>query len=59
VEDFINFYLANAATLSADVGYVQFPQEFYDTITERWESRTAGSLFSGASGSVGEILSIN
>jgi phosphate transport system substrate-binding protein len=59
VEDFINFYLENAATLSADVGYVQFPQEFYDVVGERWESRTAGSIFSGASGSVGEILGVN
>jgi phosphate transport system substrate-binding protein len=59
VEDFVNYYLENAATLSADVGYVQFPQEFYDSITERWESRTTGSIFSGASGSVGEILGVN
>jgi phosphate transport system substrate-binding protein len=59
VADFVDYYLANAATLSADVGYVQFPQEFYDTITARWESRTAGSIFSGASGSVGEILGVN
>ena len=56
VAAFVDFYLENAATLAADVGYVQFPQEFYDIISDRWESRTTGSIFSGATGSVGEIL---
>jgi phosphate transport system substrate-binding protein len=59
VQAFVDFYLENAATLSADVGYVQFPQAFYDVITERWATRETGSIFSGVEGSVGEILGVN
>jgi phosphate transport system substrate-binding protein len=59
VEAFVNFYLENAATLATDVGYVKFPEQFYQTISDRWQSRTTGSVFSGASGSVGEILGID
>jgi phosphate transport system substrate-binding protein len=56
VTAFVDFYIEHVPTLATDVGYVQFPQEFYAIITERWNSRTMGSLFSGADGTVGEIL---
>jgi phosphate transport system substrate-binding protein len=59
VQAFVNFYLENVPALSGDVGYVRFPDNFYQIITERWTSRTTGSVFSGASGSVGEILGAN
>jgi len=58
VEAFVDFYLENAATLATDVGYVRFPASFYDAIKARWEAAETGSLFSGATGSVAEILGI-
>ena len=58
VEGFVDFYLENVAELAPQVGYVQFPEEFYEVIGERWSSRTPGSIFSGAEGTVGEILGV-
>ncbi len=58
VEAFVDFYLENAAFLAADVGYVKFPDSFYDAIKARWAAAETGSLFSGATGSVAEILGI-
>jgi phosphate transport system substrate-binding protein len=58
VQAFVDFYLENAGELSSAVGYVQFPEEFYEAITERWEARTTGTIFSDASGSVAEILGV-
>jgi phosphate transport system substrate-binding protein len=59
VKAFVDFYLENAATLSGDVGYVQFPPAFYTKINTIWTSGTVGSIFSGKSGSVGSILGVN
>jgi phosphate transport system substrate-binding protein len=59
VKAFVDFYLANVPSLAADVGYVKFPDNFYAVITETWTSGTTGSIFSGVSGSVGEILGVN
>jgi hypothetical protein len=55
----VDFYLENVPTLAPEVGYVQFPDEFYDVILETWTSRTTGSIFSGADGTVGEILGVD
>jgi phosphate transport system substrate-binding protein len=59
VKAFVEYYLENVPVLAADVGYVKFPDNFYTAITERWEAGETGSIFSGASGSVGEILGVN
>jgi phosphate transport system substrate-binding protein len=59
VKAFVDYYLENVPELSADVGYVKFPDNFYVKITEIWTGGTTGTIFSGASGSVGEILGVN
>ncbi len=59
VEAFIDYYLENVATLASDVGYVGFPQIFYDAIIARWEARATGTIFSGAEGSVADILGVD
>ena len=58
VQAFVDFYLDNVPALAADVGYVRFPDSFYEVIRGRWDSRETGSMFSGAAGSVGEILGV-
>jgi phosphate transport system substrate-binding protein len=58
VQAFVDFYLENVPDLAPEVGYVQFPEDFYTTIGETWEARTPGTIFSGADGTVGEILGV-
>jgi len=48
VKAFVDFYLKNAAKLSAEVGYVKFPDRFYNLVTTRWESRKAGTMYANA-----------
>jgi phosphate transport system substrate-binding protein len=59
VAAFVDFYLESVAILAADVGYVQFPEPFYEVITERWLNGEVGSIFSGVEGTVGEILGVS
>src|SRR5690606_198009 len=59
VAGFVDFYVENVGELATDVGYVRFPDNFYEAIRTRWENRETGSIFSGAEGSVGEILGID
>jgi phosphate transport system substrate-binding protein len=49
VESFVQFYLENAGTLAADVGYVGMPEDAYNLALQRFESRTTGTVF-GAEG---------
>ena len=58
VRAFVDFYLDNAGFLSSDVGYVRFPEGFYDKVKSIWATGTTGSLFSGRKGTVQEILGI-
>jgi phosphate transport system substrate-binding protein len=58
VRAFVDFYLENAGFLSSDVGYVKFPDPFYDKVRSIWAAGTTGSLFSGKQGTVQEILGI-
>jgi phosphate transport system substrate-binding protein len=58
VKAFVDFYMENAAELSADVGYVKFPDAFYTKIDSIWTSGTVGTIFSGKSGTVKQILGI-
>jgi phosphate transport system substrate-binding protein len=48
VHRFIDFYLDHAALLAEDVGYVEFPEHYYELITERWETGRTGSMFLNA-----------
>jgi phosphate transport system substrate-binding protein len=58
VKAFVDFYMENAAELSADVGYVKFPDAFYTKIDSIWTSGTVGTIFSGKTGTVKQILGI-
>jgi phosphate transport system substrate-binding protein len=59
VRAFIDFYLENAAFLATDVGYIRFPEPFYEKIKAYWAAGTTGTVFSGKTGTVGEILGVN
>lgn len=61
VEAFVNFYLENAGTLAAEVGYVALPDRAYELAKERVAKRVTGSVFSGGSQvgvSIEELLKI-
>ena len=58
VQKFVDFYLDSAPALATEVGYVPFPDRFYDEIRERWQAGVTGSIFSGTHGTVGEILGV-
>jgi phosphate transport system substrate-binding protein len=49
VKAFIEYYLANAAKLVREVGYVPLPQEVYDLALERFKAGKTGSVFTGGS----------
>jgi phosphate transport system substrate-binding protein len=59
VKAFVDFYLEHAGELSTDVGYVNFPADFYTKITSIWTSGTPGSIFTGRTDAVGTILGVN
>jgi phosphate transport system substrate-binding protein len=48
VKGFVDFYLKNVAELSADVGYVKFPDTFYPLVTRRWETQKTGTMYANA-----------
>lgn len=54
VDAFLNFYLDEARTLSAEVGYVPFPELLYDGIKARYKNRVTGTL-AGQKGTVQEL----
>jgi phosphate transport system substrate-binding protein len=58
VKAFVDYYLENVAVLAPDVGYVRFPDAFYNKIESIWTSGTTGSIFAGKSGSVANILGV-
>ncbi|MEJ5240790.1 MAG: PstS family phosphate ABC transporter substrate-binding protein [Anaerolineales bacterium] len=47
IDLFIKFYLENAASLSAEVGYIPLPQEIYQLALERYNKRITGTVFGG------------
>jgi phosphate transport system substrate-binding protein len=49
VASFVEFYLANTAKLSAEVGYVALPAKAIELAEARFTERKTGSLFSGGS----------
>ncbi len=48
VKAFVDFYMKNAAKLSAEVGYVKFPDNIYRLATARWEARKTGTMYANA-----------
>lgn len=47
VDEFVKFYLENAATFAEEVGYVALPQAAYDLVLKRYTDRLTGSAFMG------------
>lgn len=45
VSNFVNFYLMEATTLVAEVGYIPFTKETYAMIQKRFADKKAGSIF--------------
>jgi phosphate transport system substrate-binding protein len=45
VDAFVNFYLENAGTLAAEVGYVALPDPVVELASARYAERVAGSVF--------------
>jgi phosphate transport system substrate-binding protein len=45
VKAFVDFYVKNTAKLSAEVGYVKFPDKFYTAVSSRWTNLKAGSMY--------------
>ncbi|MPZ49480.1 MAG: phosphate ABC transporter substrate-binding protein PstS family protein [Dehalococcoidia bacterium] len=58
VKAFVDFYIENAAALSADVGYVKFPDQVYGLVQQRWTAQKAGSMYLNASSTtpIGQLL---
>jgi len=48
VKAFVDFYIENAGKLSAEVGYVKFPDRLYNLVRTRWESRKVGTMYANA-----------
>lgn len=53
VEAFVRFYLANAARLAREVGYIPLSQRAYELAQKRVDGRHTGSLFGGKGSQVG------
>jgi phosphate transport system substrate-binding protein len=45
VKAYVDFYVENAATLSADVGYVKFPDNYYTLVENRWTAQKVGTMY--------------
>lgn len=59
VRDFLRFYIANAAPLAAEVGYVPLSEEIYRLCLLRVEKRLTGSMFENRSvvgANLGQLL---
>ncbi len=48
VEKFVNFYLTNAAELTAEVGYIPLQDMIYKLCIVKFKQRKTGTVFSGA-----------
>ena len=56
VKAFVDFYLANAATLSKEVGYIPLPDASYALVKQRFAAGTVGSVFGGSGSKVGATV---
>lgn len=53
IANFVKFYLANAPTLTREVGYIPLPDAAYRLAQARADERRTGSLFGGKGSQVG------
>ena len=53
VVKFVEFYLAHAAQLVKEVGYIPLPDEAYQAALERFKKRVKGSVFGGQGATIG------
>lgn len=53
VVSFVDFYVKNAATLSAEVGFIPLPARAYELAAQRFTARTEGTAFGGHGSKVG------
>jgi phosphate transport system substrate-binding protein len=49
VASFVAFYIEQAKTLSAEVGYIPLPDKAYELVQKRFDAKKTGSVFSGGS----------
>ncbi len=45
IKSFVDFYLANAGTMSKEVGYIALPDDVYSLVTERFKNNKKGSVY--------------
>ncbi len=50
IQAFIKFYLAEAADLVGEVGYVKLPDAIYAKVSKNWEARRVGTQFTKPTG---------
>jgi phosphate transport system substrate-binding protein len=53
VKAFVDFYVAQAKDLSADVGYIPLPDKAYELVGKRWTAGTVGSVFANKGSQIG------
>lgn len=56
ISTFITYYLENAGTFSAEVGYIPLTAEIYQLAKARYNQRITGSIFEGIGSTVGVSL---
>lgn len=56
ISAFVSYYLENAATYSAEVGYIPLTAEIYQLANARFDQRVTGSIFEGLGSTVGVSL---
>jgi phosphate transport system substrate-binding protein len=56
IQSFVSFYLANAPTLTREVGYIPLPADAYSRMQARVDGRKVGSVFGGKGSQVGITL---
>jgi phosphate transport system substrate-binding protein len=54
IQAFVKFYLEQAGTLAAEVGYVALPTSAYELAGKRYAARVTGSLFGGEAAKSGQ-----
>jgi phosphate transport system substrate-binding protein len=56
VQKFVDFYLANVATLAEEVGYVQLGAKGYELVAAHFKARRAGTVFGEGGAEVGMTI---
>lgn len=53
VVSFVRHYIANAQRFVSQAEYIPFEEDVYDTVMQRFENRTTGSMFDGGGPTIG------